>query len=454
MYAILAIDSKNGISSRGKIPWSIPEDISNFEALTQTAPPGKQNALIMGAQTWNSTPFYDKTLNIVLTTGKTKLVEKLNAPYVASSLDNGLEIAKTLNVFRIFIIGGVRLFHEAKVKGYFITRLNDDFQCDKFLYQKLYPDDDKISYSFKSGKSLEVSFCYRGSLKIYEKPESSYLDLLNKVIQIGEVRQTRNGMVRSLFSAELEFSLEFFPLLTTKKMFFKGIIEELLFFLRGETDTTKLSKEKVHIWEKNTSRKTLDKLGFSDYPQGEMGPMYGYQWRSFNKPFPNSDSTGIDTFSELLDNLCSDPTSRRLILTTLNMSQVRQGVLWPCHGLVVQFYVSNDRKLSCKMYQRSADIFLGMPFNISSYSALVYVICKVLTNRGHPMTPGKLYLSFGDVHIYEEHISAATQQLIRPPFDFPKLTLENLSTNVEDFTFKDFKLENYVCYPKIPAKIL
>ncbi len=450
MYLIIAFDQKFGIAANGKIPWSIPEDLSHFAALTKTAPEGEQNAVIMGARTWNATPYFDKRINIVVTTGKTPLIDKSFSPYLASSLKSAEEIARNLNAFRIFVIGGARLLKESSryVIGSFLTRINGDFSCDIVLPHRFDSEDDKLSFPFPSG-----SFCYRGDLKTYiEKSEWKYLELLWKVMREGEIRQTRNGVTRSIFSADLEFSLDRFPLLTTKKMFLTGILEELLFFLRGETDTKKLSEKGVRIWEPNTNREFLNKMGL-DYPEGYMGPMYGYQWRSYGKPYQEQ-SGGFDTWKDLIRDLCSDPNSRRLIMTTLNMSQVKEGVLWPCHGLVVQFYVSSDRKLSCKMYQRSADIFLGMPFNIASYAALVHVVCAIVTNLGHPMTPGKLYLSFGDVHIYEEHISAAAQQLIRPAFDFPRLTLSTSVKQVEDINVEDFELTEYTCYPRIPARMI
>lgn len=456
MYQVISFDLNNGIAASGIIPWNVPEDLSHFLVLTKTAPNGQKNAVIMGARTWNTTPYFNDRINIVLTTGKTPLIIKSSTPYRVNSLKSAQKLAQDLDVFRIFIIGGAQVIKEAKnssgVEGSFITRVEADFSCDTFLDDNFDPDDDLISLPFISN-NIPVKFVYQGNPDLYQKKEEwKYLNLLWNVIKNGEIRQTRNGQTRSIFSADLSFPLDRFPLLTTKKMFLTGILEELLFFLRGETNTQKLSEKGVHIWEANTNQEFLDKLELN-YSQGEMGPMYGYQWRSYNKPFQSSEG-GIDTLANLIENLCTDPNSRRHIITTLNMNQVNEGVLWPCHGLVIQFYVSGDSKLSCKMYQRSADIFLGMPFNIASYAALVHVISKIVTNRGYPMTPGNLYLSFGDVHIYESHIQPAIQQLIRPPFDFPIMKLNTNAIQVEDLTVDDFQLSEYTCYPKISAPIV
>ena len=231
-------------------------------------------------------------------------------------------------------------------------------------------------------------------------------------------------------------------------MFLRGIIEELLFFIRGDTDTSKLSDKGVKIWEGNTNQDFLNKMGFN-YKVGEMGPMYGYQWRYFNKPY-GEEKGGIDQLSKLIEDIKNNPNSRRLLMTDYNPSQASQGVLYPCHSLILQFYC-NDNNLSVKMYQRSADLFLGVPFNIASTTLLLYIIAK-LTNK----IPDKVSITFGDCHIYTEHIEQVNRQLKRTPYELPSLQVTNFKTieEVEKASVKDFTLIDYSCYPGIKAKMI
>lgn len=276
--------------------------------------------------------------------------------------------------------------------------------------------------------------------------EQAYLDLLALVLQ-QPLRQTRNGLTRSLFGAELKIDLqEGFPLLTTKKMFFRGIVEELLFFLRGETQTKTLEEKGINIWKGNTSKEFLASRNLP-YEEGDMGPMYGAQWRGTNG--------GPDQLKALLAELVSNPHSRRLIMTTLNVNDVEKGVLWPCHGLVVQFYVgSTIPTLDCKMYQRSADVFLGLPFNIASYALLVEIIAHTLG-----MKPGNLFISLGDIHLYESHTQVAVEQLERKSKSLPTLKIGkdfvgDPQTFIETLTFEDFKLENYYSHPALKVEMV
>jgi thymidylate synthase len=232
-------------------------------------------------------------------------------------------------------------------------------------------------------------------------------------------------------------------------MFWKGIVEELLFFIRGDTDSTKLSNKGIKIWEPNTSREFLDSVGL-DYPVGEMGPMYGYQWRHFNKPYPSSEEQGIDQLKKVIEEIKSDPTSRRIIMTDFNPLQVNQGVLYPCHSIVIQFYVDCNR-LNCSMYQRSGDLFLGIPFNIASTSLLLTIVAQ-LTG----LEPGKVHLLIGDYHIYWSHLDAVNEQLKRTPKKLPKLemTLFKNLEEVENASLDDFKISGYECDPAIKASMV
>jgi thymidylate synthase len=278
--------------------------------------------------------------------------------------------------------------------------------------------------------------------------ESQYLEILKDVMLNGEKRQTRNGTTFSKFFKTMSFDLnDGFPLLTTKKMFWKGIVEELLFFIRGDTDTKKLSEKGVKIWEANTSREFLDKMGFTDYEVGDMGPMYGYQWRHFNR---SEEHEGVDQLKNVIEEIKNNPQSRRILMTDFNPVQVDFGVLYPCHSIVIQFYAESNR-LSCCMYQRSSDLFLGEPFNIASTSLLLYIVASI-TN----MQPYLVHLVLGDCHVYENHIDAVTEQLKREPYKLCKLKMTPFKTieEVENASLQDFVLSDYICHPTIKAEMV
>lgn len=445
MFIIISVDQKDGFIRDGKLPWKVLDDLNNFQAITTTAPLGKTNVLIMGVNTWNTIPNLKKRICIVVTTGRTPLIKKEIDPILAGNLKDALNFPVVKNSFRTFVIGGARLVEEAfpLAEGWFITQIHQDYQCNQLI---------KIPEIIFRWSCSEFNMSYTG--EVYSKPEDGYLGLLNRVLKNGEHRLTRNGLVYSVFSDHLNFDLTRFPLLTTKRMFLSGIVEELLMFLRGETQTRSLSEKGIRIWEPNTCQDYLNCINLP-YQEGDMGPMYGYQWRNYGGKYISAEDheEGLDTFENLLNELVQNPTSRRLILSSLNMNQVNQGVLWPCHGLVIQFYVQAGR-LSCQMYQRSADVFLGLPFNIASYALLVEVICVLVTNRGRTLTPGHLHICLGDVHLYEEHVKAAIQQLVRPPFDFPRIQLVTSVTQAEDIRAEDFVLSEYTSYPTIKAKMI
>ena len=284
--------------------------------------------------------------------------------------------------------------------------------------------------------------------------EYQYLNLITKVLKCPK-RGTRNANTFSSFGEQIEFNLNNeFPLITTKQIFWRGIVEELLFFLRGDTDSTILEKKGINIWKLNTSREFLDSRNLHNYKVGEMGPMYGYNWRFWGK---KKDEDGLDQLANVIDLLLNNPTDRRIMMTTYDPALIKDSVLAPCHGIVTQFYVDNN-KLSCKMYQRSADIFLGLPFNIASYAALTCILAKV-TN----LQVDRLIITMGDSHIYEDHVIQCTQQLTRTPHNFPTLNItKNISSTnmddilyyIENLEYKDFKLDNYVYHPKLIAPIL
>ncbi|MFL6570986.1 MAG: thymidylate synthase [Burkholderiales bacterium] len=262
--------------------------------------------------------------------------------------------------------------------------------------------------------------------------EQQYLDLLAEVLAHGARKSDRTGTgTLSVFGRQLRFRLEpTFPLLTTKKLHLKSIIYELLWFLRGDTNVKWLQERGVTIWDE-----------WAD-PAGELGPVYGYQWRHWRTP----EGGEIDQIAKVVESLKNKPDSRRHIVSAWNPADVERMALPPCHALF-QFYVA-DGRLSCQMYQRSADLFLGVPFNVASYALLTRMVAQVTG-----LTPGEFVLTLGDAHLYLNHLAQAREQLARPARPFPRMRLNPQVRELADFRYEDFALEGYEPHPAIKAPI-
>ncbi len=259
-----------------------------------------------------------------------------------------------------------------------------------------------------------------------------YLDLMQHVLSTGTQKSDRTGTgTRSVFGAQLRFDLSAgFPLLTTKKVHLKSIVHELLWFLQGSTNIKYLKDNGVSIWDE-----------WAD-AGGDLGPVYGYQWRSWPAP----DGRHIDQISQTLELIRNNPDSRRMIVSAWNVADLDQMALMPCHAFF-QFYVAEGR-LSCQLYQRSADIFLGVPFNIASYALLTMMIAQVCG-----LKLGDFVHTFGDTHLYLNHLDQAREQLSRQPRQIPTMRINPAVNNLFDFTYADFTLENYDPHPAIKAPI-
>ena len=259
-----------------------------------------------------------------------------------------------------------------------------------------------------------------------------YLDLMQHVLTNGAKKNDRTGTgTLSVFGAQLRFDLNAgFPLLTTKKVHLKSIIHELLWFMKGDTNIKYLKDNGVGIWDE-----------WAD-AQGNLGPVYGYQWRSWPAP----DGSHIDQISQVVEQLRKNPDSRRMIVSAWNVADLDKMALMPCHAFF-QFYVANG-KLSCQLYQRSADIFLGVPFNIASYALLTMMIAQVCG-----LKLGDFVHTFGDTHLYTNHLEQTREQLSRQPRKLPTMRLNPAVKNLFDFTYADFTLENYDPHPAIKAPV-
>lgn len=286
--------------------------------------------------------------------------------------------------------------------------------------------------------------------------EQGYLNLLQEVLDHGHFKPVeRTGVgTWSMFGKSLRFDLRDrrLPMLTTKKMFFKGIAKELLWFLKGDCTTTDaLVKDNVHIWDLNSTRDYLDSRGLQDYAEGELGPIYGYQWRHWGKPYRSETNVqGIDQIQKIIETIRTNPNDRRMILSAWNVSDLDRMALPPCH-VFAQFYVkevSDKKYLSCAMYQRSADLFLGVPFNVTSYALLTHMIAHVTDCE-----PDELVMFFGDAHVYANHIEAVKTQLARKDrcFEFPTLRIITPNKDIDQIKYDNLVVENYQSHDAIQA---
>lgn len=428
LEVIFACTKNYGIGFRSKLPWGkeFKDDLSIFKSKTM------DSTVLVGRKTFATLPLLLNRTVIVLSRS-------------SQSIENAIEEAVSYKK-PIFVIGGAEIYNEI-FKNYFhlisrvhISYIKNDYECDSFVAFQEY------IHKFSTISEQEwVNFTHIVYEPKTKSGEMQYLSLLREVQTYGNDTFGRNGKVKSLFGKNLIFNLcEEFPLLTTKKMFFRGIVEELLFFLRGETNAKLLEEKGVHIWKENTQE-----------TNGFMGPMYGSQWRHFHADPNKFDShTGIyeggyDQLSHVLQSIQSDPKSRRILMTTFNPAQANLGVLYPCHSIVNQFYVDGNY-LDMTCYNRSSDLLLGLPFNIASSSLLLLIISK-LTN----LKARFLHLYLGDCHIYEQHDHAVKTQLSRIPKIPPNMSLTQAERkNVEDFSFTDFTLSDYVSHPAIKADMV
>jgi len=300
------------------------------------------------------------------------------------------------------------------------------------------------------------------NVKKYSHDEYQYLNLVQNIIDNGYWEEGRNGKTKGIFGASMRFSLKdgVIPILTTKKTAWKTCLKELLWFIRGETDNKILKEQGVHIWDANSSREFLDSRGLNLYPEGMIGPAYGYQWRNFGasyhcftgNPIPDNGHpfNGVDQLQQIINDLKNPETrtSRRLIMTAWNPKQLDQMALPPCH-ILCQFNVHDGNKLSCSMYQRSADVFLGEPINIASYSFLTHLIAKHCGLEAYEF----IYFT-GNCHIYENAIDACKLQITREPFPFPTVSIKQIRENINDYTVEDFEIHNYKHHEQIKVAMI
>jgi len=440
---VAAVCKGLGIGLNNKIPWNIKEDLQYFRNLTLN------KNVIMGRKTFDSIGNPLANRNNIVITSNSELINNINVTFTSN-----IEIKDNQDYY---IIGGSTIYEKYidLVDKLYITYIDKKYDCDTFF--PAFTNFKLIDYSEK--KYSETEKCYYQFLT-FEKnktihEEYKYLNLIREILDTNINRKDRTNVgTMSTFGKQLSFDISnSIPLLTTKFVNINLVIKELLFFLRGETDSKILENQGVNIWKANTTRDFLDKNGLNNLVEGDMGPMYGISLRHFNAEYKgcNHDYTGqgYDQVLKLIDNIKKDPYSRRHIITTFNPVEANNGVLYPCHGIVIQFYVDESNKLSCHVYNRSQDVFLGQPWNIVSYAILTYIIANKCD-----LHPKELIVSMGDAHIYMNHIEQVNLQLNRKPYPFPKLLLNNIKDKkIEDITIDDFNLIGYLYHPSIKAEM-
>jgi thymidylate synthase len=293
------------------------------------------------------------------------------------------------------------------------------------------------------------------NIKLRSHEEYQYLNLIENILENGTWEEGRNGKTKAIFGASMRFSLQNgqIPILTTKKTAWKTCLKELLWFIRGKTNNKLLTEQGVHIWDGNSSREYLNLRGLHHYEVDELGPIYGHQWRHFNAKWEGDEDyigDGVDQLQQII-NALKDPkqrTSRRLVMTAWNPCQLNEMALPPCH-ILCQFNVHDGNKLSCIMLQRSSDFFLGIPFNIASYSMLTHLLAK------HCGLEAYEFIHFmGNCHLYENAIDAAKLQITREPYPFPTVNIKQIRENINDYTVEDFEIHNYQSHEAIKVAMV
>jgi len=452
---IVAIDANGGIAKNGSMPWNHKSDMKFFRDTTIGA--GK-NAVIMGRVTYESIPPAHRPLNerLNVVVSSTWRQEDKQGITVVPTFVDALVTLGNKRYDTIWVIGGETLYLSV-IKDYlylcdkmFITRFKTDYGCDKY-----FPWDEVKNFP-KFQDELKTQDYTRYYLKpSKDHQEYRYINLLREIYFSGDNRADRTGVgTKSMFAKTLEFDIsERIPLLTVKKMVYESVLKELLFFVSGSTDTKELEAVGVNYWRGNTSRKFLDDRKLN-YQEGDMGPMYGWQWRFWGAEYEgaheNYTGKGIDQLRNLICGLRDDPLSRRHIMTCLNVADFDRMVLYPCHH-TVQFYVSSDRQhLDCMMHQRSGDMALGVPTNIFMYAVLTYMIAHVCNYK-----PRKLTITIGDAHIYNSHASGVERMLDRTPRPWATLRFKDPDKirDIDQFKFDNFIIENYTSWPFIQLQM-
>jgi dihydrofolate reductase/thymidylate synthase len=488
-----------GIGIKNKLPWSIKEDLINFKNITTLVPNDKNikyfNVVVMGRKTWESLPLNFKPLpnriNVVISNqdiiinNKNVIVSKWedfeNHLINYQNKYNSEHTNENIMINEIFIIGGQQIYNLAlktrKINKLYITEVYKNIQCDTYINDYLNKEfintelnDFALTYVSKFNTSEENNYRFMTyyNVKNYDdvkilnqdilwcnKEEMNYLNVMREILENGIEREDRTGTgTISTFGNQLKFNLrDTFPISTTKRMFLRGIFEELKLYLTGKTDNKILQEKNIHIWDGNTSREFLDKRGLTHYPEGDMGETYGFNMRHYGGKYEGCDknydnTVGFDQLEYVIDLLKNNPTSRRIIINLWNPATQENAALPSCL-CQYQFYVNTQsRELSLQIYIRSSDYFLANNWNTCTGALFVHMLCNV---NGINFTPGDLSVVIGDTHLYKTHLEQVKENLMRKPYPFPMLKVKKSVNDITEFEFEDFELIGYRAYPRIAA---
>lgn len=477
---ILCCDQEYGIGLNSSLPWRIKDDLKFFSDTTSES----DSVIIMGRKTATSLKKQLPNRTNVVISGN-NYFDWITFPTLDIALN---ELNKSGHFNKVFVIGGAQLAEEAikhrRCRGVYLNTINHDYACDTKLSANFV---NSLNSRFVRTLRITTAFCSKLNTPIaityakynyVNRAEIRFLDIIRDIFTTGQIKDTRNALTVSKFFTYLEFDMtEGFPLMTAKQIFIRGVLEELCLFLRGDTNAKHLDDKKVTIWNDNTSQAFLDKCNRTDLQPFDMGPVYGFQWRFFNAGYTNchedyslrEEDKGLDQLRDLIDTIAIDPNSRRLLMTTYNPMQAKQGVLYPCHSLITQFGVEHNNRISVIMYQRSADMFLGVPFDIASTSALLHIIVALVNSHPRKISPepytcGRVIIIFGDCHIYCDQVkgdhSAAVRELLSrkdktyPFCDFKILKKLSTLDDLKTLSASDFEITNYICGPIIKAPMV
>lgn len=441
---IVAFDEDYGIGKDGSIPWKCDQDLERFRELTTGG------IVIMGRKTYESIgrPL-PKRVNMIIssTIDKTSLNESI---HVYDSLNAAFNDIKNGPLYKdtIWIMGGSELYKEAMPYAQLIytTQLRGRYDCDTFFDPVIIHNTVTKEIENEEMKDGEATLGWYVKYRRQNEFDDTYLSLANRVLHEGVLENNRtdtSALVCIGTMSRYNLSLGI-PILTTKHISMKNVIEELLWMLRGSTNSKELADKGVHIWDANTTREFLDSRGL-DYEDGEIGPGYGFQMRYCGANYPSREG-GIDQIANIIHLLKNDPTNRRIIMNLWNVADIDKMALPPCH-MNYQFNVVGG-KLSCVMYQRSGDIGLGVPYNIAASSILTYILANICD-----LEVGELVHMIGNAHIYSNHVDALKSQAQNPVHGYPQLHINRKLTNVDDLQYDDFEIIGYTAGPRIKMEM-
>ena len=466
---IVAYCNKYGIGNKNTIPWKLKDDLKHFKNITTNG--AEKNIVIMGRNTWESIPETFRPLinryNFVLSSKK-KFNDSDKVDFISSTFENMIKYIecekKLFSNSKIFIIGGEMLYkyimnkYISEINTLYITEIYSEIECDR-VFPKIDNNIFKIKEVSNFKKENDLNFRYltyekkTNNTDFYiNKEELNYKNMIKNILDTGLKRDDRTGVgTISVFAPlSMKYNLEdTFPLCTLKRGFFRAVFEELILYIRGQTDNNILKDKNIHIWDGNTTREFLDKRGLTELPEGDMGETYGFNMRHYGGKYINCKTNyekdnGFDQLNYVINEIKHNPHSRRILINLWNPKTTSNAALPSCLHQY-QFFVDTEKKtLSVQIYLRSSDVFLANNWNVCTGALFVYLLCNL---NNIDLKPGEITMVCGDAHIYKNHIELAKKMIERSSYPYPKLIVLNKKNNIEDFMYEDLKLIGYKSHP-------